>query len=102
MIFLQSASIDPSLAAAFLALGVATVFFVILLILGVYIYSSFAYMALARKAKYLSPGIAWIPIVGPALIVSKTAKMHWWPVLLLIGLWIPILGGLLSIAFLAF
>jgi hypothetical protein len=91
----------PAIGAIF-ALFAAFALFMFLLIIGVYIYTSFAYMGIARKAKYSSPGIAWIPIVGPALITSKTAKMHWWPVLLLIGFWIPYIGFLLTLVFIVF
>jgi hypothetical protein len=73
-----------------------------IVMVGIWVLSSFAYMAIARKTKYSSPGIAWIPLVGKPLIASKAAKMHWWPILLLIGAFIPWIGGLFSIAFLVF
>ena len=105
MIFLQEASMftsDTATTGALLALiGAAIVFFMILFT-AIYVYSAFAYSAIARKAKHPSPNIAWIPLVGPALITSKTAKMHWWPILLLIGFWIPYLNFLLWIAFVVF
>lgn len=104
MIFLQSAAFNPDTisSGAFAALvGAFLVAFIIYAVV-MYIYSSFAFMAIARKAKYPSPGIAWIPAVGPALIASKTAKMHWWPILLLIGALIPFIGGIFGLAFTVF
>ncbi len=71
---------------------VAVVFFVAI---GIYVYSSFAYMEIGKKAKHKNPGIAWIPFVGKPLLTSQIAKMPWWPVLFLLGgifIFIPIVG----------
>lgn len=43
---------------ALLGLIVAFMFIFVVLLVAYYVYSSFAYMALARKTKYKSPGIA--------------------------------------------
>ena len=67
--------------------------------LAVYIYLSFAFMAMAKKAKLSTPGLAWIPGVGPIIIAYQASKMHWWPWLLIIGMFIPIIGALFSLAF---
>ena len=103
MLFLQSAPVvgEPSLESLAL-LGAGFLFFLFVLIVAVYVYSSFAYMAIARKAKYRSPGLVWIPIVGPMIMASKTAKMHWWPILLLVVFWIPFINILCMIALLVF
>ncbi|MEM1535208.1 MAG: hypothetical protein QW199_00490 [Candidatus Pacearchaeota archaeon] len=61
-------------------------FLLIILTIALYIYISFAFMAIAKKGKYKWPGIAWIPGIGPLLIASQLAKMHWWPLLLFIPL----------------
>ena len=84
--------------------AIISAFFLLFLIIiaAVYVYTSFAYMAIARKTKYPSPGIAWIPIVGPLLITSRAAKMHWWPILLLIVFFIPILGSIAAVVFTVF
>ena len=86
--------------------ALAVVFLVILFIIcvGVWLYTSFAYMAIAKKAKLKSPssGIAFIPIIGPAILSSKIAKMHWWPILLLIGIIIPFVNWLFMLAFTIF
>ena len=60
-------------------------------------------MTIAKRARStIAPGIAWIPIVGPPLIANNIAKMPWWPILLLIGIMIPFIGILFSLAFLVF
>lgn len=58
------------------------IFFLILIIL--YIYISSAFSSLARKKEFSHPGVAWIPLIGPFIIMSNLAKMHWWPILLLV------------------
>jgi|WetSurMetagenome_2_1015567.scaffolds.fasta_scaffold489623_2 hypothetical protein len=108
--FLQTASFNDAATGAFaggmtgslLALGAAMFLFVFLFMIAYYIVNSWAFMSLGKKVKYSTPGLAWIPVVGPALISSKTAKMHWWPILLLIGFWIPFVGNLLVLAFTVF
>jgi membrane-bound acyltransferase YfiQ involved in biofilm formation len=82
-----------------LAGAIITVLWVLLIFLfASYIYTSFAYMAIAKKAKHKTPAIAWIPVVGPLLITSKTAKMDWWPILLILGFGFPILGIFFKLA----
>jgi hypothetical protein len=85
-------------------IGMVLAFLVVILFitLAFYIYTSLAFMAIGKKIGYSIPGIAWIPVVGKALIASNGAKMHWWPVLLLLGIPIPFIGGLFLIAFLVF
>jgi len=88
--------------AGLMALGLIVVLLVFVFLLAIYVYTSFAYMAIARKAKDKMPGLAWIPSVGPALIAFRSAGMHWWPWLLLIGIVIPYVGFLALIAFAVF
>lgn len=68
----------------------------------VYVLVSLAFMKIAKKANYSKPGLAWIPVIGPGIIASQVAKMHWWPILLLFGLIIPFVGFLFSLAFFVF
>lgn len=70
--------------------------------IGAYVFVSFAFMAIARKNKQSSPGIAWIPGVGPLIIAFRAAKMHWWPWLLLIGAIIPLLNFIVILVFAVF
>ncbi|MFH1308172.1 MAG: hypothetical protein ABIH72_04940 [archaeon] len=87
---------------ALIALGILVFLLLLVLLIAVYVYMSLAFAGIARKAKYKSPAIAWIPIVGPAIILSSSAEMHWWPILLLIGAIIPVVGLLFGIAFTVF
>jgi len=90
---------DATLVGAFL--GVIMAFLILFLIIGiaVYIYSALAFMAIAKKTRTEPAGIAWIPLVGPAIISSRIAQMHWWPILLLIGFLIPFVGMLFVLAY---
>ncbi len=74
--------------------------FILLIVVGIYIYLSFAFMAVGKKAKDPTPGLAWIPGIGPRLIAFRASKMHWWPWLLLITIFIPIISflGILTFA----
>ena len=106
-LFLQSAPVLDGIAGGAIAGGLmafimAFIGIIIVFSLIIYIYMSLAFMAIGKKTNYPSPGLAWIPMVGPALIASKTANMHWWPILLLIGMVIPFIGGLASLAFTVF
>ena len=72
---------------AFMAVGILLV---IAIILAVYVYSSFAWMTIAKKLKYKHPWFAWIPIVNVAMIL-QLGEFHWaWIFLILV----PILGWL--------
>ena len=90
------------LSGGLLALIAGILIFVILIAIALYIYSSLAFMAIGRKAKLSSPGLAWIPGVGPFIISFQASKMHWWPWLLLIGTLIPVAGFIFFLVFLVF
>jgi hypothetical protein len=64
-----------------------------------YIFFGFAYMAIAKKTKQKHPGISWIPGVGPLIVAFNSSKNHWWPWLLIIGFFIPILEGITAMIF---
>ena len=81
------------------------IFFIVLAFLfsiALYIYVSLVYMRIAKKGNYHTPAFAWIPFVGPGLISANLAKMHWWPLLLLIIIWIPVIGFLASLVLAVF
>ena len=97
--FLEALPVGSSIGAGLTGLIITAVFgmFVFFLIVGValWIYSALAYSAIAKKAKQTSPGLAWIPGVGPLIVAYKASGMHWWPWLLLLSIlvmWIPIFG----------
>jgi len=79
MTFLQTA---PAFNPGIILIGLILAIIYMLIPLGIYLYFSFAYRAIAKKTNHSHPNIGWIPIIGPCLITSRTAKMHWWPVLL--------------------
>ncbi|MEK6800391.1 MAG: hypothetical protein AABY10_02315 [Nanoarchaeota archaeon] len=93
---LSSLVVDPKWSSVLAGASIASILllfiFMFLIVIGIYIYISLAYSKIAKKAKFKSPGLAWIPFVGPSLIACKIAKMHWWPILLAIGLFIPYLS----------
>jgi len=80
MIFLQEATVMSGAAAGgllALILGFFMVFFI--LAIGIYLYSSFAFMSIAKKNNQETPGLAWIPYVGPLIVMYHASKAHWWP-----------------------
>lgn len=97
-------SSDLSGPAAFVLSGILAFFaiafiFIVIVIIAMYVLTSWAFMSLAKKTKVTPVGIAWIPVVGPALIASRAAKMPWWPILFLIGIFIPFIGGAAILVF---
>jgi hypothetical protein len=86
-----------------LILGAIAVFLVIFALL--WIYMSFAFTAIGKKAGLSSPGLAWIPGIGPVITAFRASKMHWWPWLLLLGIlisWIPLVNIIYILAMIVF
>ncbi len=73
--------------------------FIILFILGIYVYASLAWMTIARKLKYNKPWLAWIPFANVAMILQLGGFPWGWVFLFLIPIfgWIA-LGVLVIIA----
>lgn len=87
--------------AVIISVFLAVFFIAFILIIGIYIYSSLAYMAIGKKAKDEKSWLAWIPVVGKPLLTARIAKMQWWPVLFLLGYFlyfIPVVGVFLGYA----
>jgi hypothetical protein len=80
---------------AALAMIAGILIFAIILAIALWVYTSLAFTAIGRKTGYAHPGLAWIPLVGPQLIAVNAAGMHWWPIILLVGMVIPVVGGIL-------
>lgn len=80
------------------------IFLIIALIsmFALWIYTSLAFVAIAKKGGYSKPNIAWIPLVGPLIISSQIAKMHWWPILLILLGGVPFIGFIFSIVLMVF
>jgi hypothetical protein len=76
-------AIDPTqFLESLMAVAVYAVILIILFI-AIYIYSSWALMTIAKKAKAKNPWLAWVPI-GNLVLTADIAGMHWWPILLFI------------------
>lgn len=89
--------VAASVIGTILALGIV---FVIVIVFGVYIYSSLARMAIARKLGHKMPWLAWIPFARTSLIL-QLGGFHWaWVFLVLLPIlgWIA-LGILMIISF---
>lgn len=104
--FLQALSFDstdaPPLIILISLIAALGIFIFFTLLLAVYIYLSFAYSSIGKKAHLKNPGIAWIPAIGPLIITHKSSKMHWWPWLLIVGLFIPIINIFANLVFTIF
>ncbi len=67
-------------------------------LIAAYVYVSLVYMALAKKVGVGPVWIAWIPIVRYYLI-TQIAEMHWWPLLLILGIFTPYVNWIFVLAF---
>lgn len=67
----------------------------------IYAYSALTVMFTAKKLKTEPAWLAWIPIANLVLL-SKMAKKHWWPVLLLAGFIIPFVNFVAAILFIVY
>ncbi len=101
LLFLQGATSlsNDGLTSGLIGLIFAFLFIFFILMAVLYIYTSLAYFAVAKKARLKTPGLAWIPAVGPMIIAYQSSNMHWWPWLLLIGFLIPFVGIIAIIIF---
>jgi len=91
-----------TLIGAFLGFLAGMIIVAIIVSIGIYILMSLAYMAIGKKARLKTPGLAWIPGVGPGLIAFQCSKMHWWPWLLIAGMLIPFVNFFCMIVFAVF
>ena len=84
-------------------LGMLMGVWIAMMIFGIaaYVYMALALMKIAQRLNVEGAWMAWVPIAN-LVLMAKIAKMHWWPVLLLIGVWIPILGIIAMIALMVF
>ena len=81
---------------AFLTLMGMLLIPIIIILIALYVYVSLAYMALAKKTGTSPAWLAWIPVLNLYLL-SQMAKMHWWPVLLILATWIPFINIIASV-----
>lgn len=97
-----TAGTDPVAMQALFAVLLAAILAILIYSFVWWIFAGFAYMAVARKVKQDMPGLSWIPFVGPLIVAFRTSKMPWWPWLLIIGMFLPWIGFIFSIAFAVF
>jgi len=85
-------------AGGFLATFIAGFLILFLVIfLAVYIYAALALMAIANKTKTPNSWMAWIPIANVYLITQMAGVSGWWT-FIIFAAWIPVVGGLLTLA----
>jgi len=86
-------------AAGGLAALIAAFFIVFLLIfLIVYVVMALSLMIIARKTKTPNGWLAWIPFAN-VFLMTNIAKMHWlWALGIILLPFVPIIGGLVSLA----
>jgi hypothetical protein len=63
-----------------------------ILLLLLYIYISLTYTFIGRRAKAYHYGIAWVPLIGPMLVSSRSAQMGSWPILLFVALFLSLVA----------
>lgn len=66
-----------------------------------YVYTSVTMMFTAMKLKTKNAWLAWIPIAN-LVLMANMAKKHWWPVLLLLTFFIPVLNVFSLLLFFVF
>ena len=90
---------DPGFDAGILALLGAYMLFMFVLLVISYVYMGLTLMKVAQRLKTEPAWLAWIPI-GNLYLMSKLAKMHWWPILLILAAIIPFAGAIAVIVLL--
>jgi len=88
--------LQGALGGSLATLTIGMIIFSILFVLAVYIYTSLALMAIAKKKKYKYPWLAWIPIANIAMVLQM-GGFHWAFIFLII---VPI-AGVLAISILS-
>ena len=84
---------------SFIPALIAFTMFAAIIGVGIYVYAALALMTVAKRLGDKQPWLAWIPVAN-LVLMARLAKMHWWPVLLLLSLlivWIPVIGQALYI-----
>jgi hypothetical protein len=77
-------------------LGIAFAGLLVVLI-AIYVYSSFALMTLAKRLKTENAWIAWIPIVNLYLVTQIAKKEWWWALIIVFANIVPFVGWLISV-----
>jgi len=91
---LTAGAVNPAVTAGIMALLVGLMFVWLILCIGFYIYSALTLSAVARRTKTKEDWFAWIPFAN-IVLMTRIAKMHWWPILLLAGGFVFYILGLI-------
>jgi hypothetical protein len=109
MMFLETlagvGATDPAQTAMLIAFFAAYALVMSIIGIAVWVYTSFAFMAIAKKLNQATPGLAWIPGIGPLIVAYKASGMKSWPWWLLLGyivMLIPFIGFIGWIALVVF
>ena len=89
---------DPVILAAMIS-GIMG--YVLLLSLASYVFIAITMMFTAKRLKVKNGWLAFIPIANMVLLANM-AKMHWWPVLLLLAFWIPMINMIAMLTLVVF
>ena len=89
--------LDLATGGALFALFGAAAAFMAVFFIAIYVYSAFAFMAIAKKNHEGPLWFAWVPFLNLVLLL-KIAKIDWqWIFALFVGI-IPVIGGALIMA----
>ncbi len=58
----------------------------LIIVLAIYVYASYALYVIAKKTATANPWLAWIPVANVFLMLKIAGKAYWWFLLLLIPL----------------
>ena len=87
---------DATMAGAVVGMLLGFGVFLFVLVAALYVYSSLALMAIAKKLKMENPWMAWIPFVNLYLVV-KIAGVPVWSLLGIIFVFVPFIGPFVMI-----
>jgi hypothetical protein len=89
-----------TIITAIMAALAAFMLIALLVLIAVYVYTSWALMTIANKTKTKYAWLAWIPIANLYLIVT-VAKLRWQYLFLMLLVLIPGIGGMLCMGLMA-
>jgi hypothetical protein len=102
MLFLQDFVMNPQASSLLAGLGVGMLAFGLVIGIALWVFISLAFMKIAKRLGQSMAALAWIPWIGPLIVVYRASGMHWWPWLLIIGFFIPFLNLVASVVFAIF
>ncbi|MEM2956036.1 MAG: hypothetical protein QW041_00450 [Candidatus Pacearchaeota archaeon] len=86
---------------ALAAMGLTIMILAAIVVIAIYVYTSLALMTIAKKTKTENAWLAWIPVVNIWLII-QIAEQPWWQIFAILLYFIPVIGGIVFLAVMAF